>query len=88
MPFVVRSLERLIDLVDQQMFKIGAQKIQMPSIVGKHLWLRSERWQLSGQEIFRVNDRHQSEYCLAPVCILSSLSIVYFDDFCLFIYLF
>ncbi|KAH9426305.1 prolyl-tRNA synthetase [Dermatophagoides pteronyssinus] len=66
MPFVVRSLERLIDLVDQQMFKIGAQKIQMPSIVGKHLWLRSERWQLSGQEIFRVNDRHQSEYCLAP----------------------
>lgn len=67
MPFVVRSLERLNDLVNQHMYQLGAQKVQMPSIVGKHLWLRSERWQLSGQEIFRVKDRHQMEYCLAPV---------------------
>ncbi|KAH7639190.1 proline-trna ligase [Dermatophagoides farinae] len=66
MPFVVRSLERLNDLVNQHMYQLGAQKVQMPSIVGKHLWLRSERWQLSGQEIFRVKDRHQMEYCLAP----------------------
>ncbi|KAJ6221134.1 hypothetical protein RDWZM_006946 [Blomia tropicalis] len=66
MPFVVRAYERLIQLVDYQMHMIGCQKIMMPSMVGKHLWVKSERWNTSGEEVFRVLDRHKNEFCLAP----------------------
>lgn len=69
MPLVVRSLERLVQLIDDEMHKFGAQKLVMPSMVGKHLWLKSGRWDLTGQDIFRVSDRHSNEYCLAPVRI-------------------
>lgn len=69
MPFVVRAYERLIQLVDYQMHMIGCQKIMMPSMVGKHLWVKSERWNTSGEEVFRVLDRHKNEFCLAPVCL-------------------
>ncbi len=67
MPFVVRSYERLIRLLDHELHAVGCQKIMMPALVGKHLWVKSERWETSGEEVFRVRDRHQNEYCLAPV---------------------
>lgn len=66
MPFVVRSYERLIRLLDHELHAVGCQKIMMPALVGKHLWVKSERWETSGEEVFRVRDRHQNEYCLAP----------------------
>lgn len=41
MPFVVKAMQRLIDIIDEEMALIGAQKIVMPSLVSKHLWDKS-----------------------------------------------
>lgn len=67
MPLAVRSHERLVNIIDYELQSIGCQRIMMPSMVGKHLWLKSQRWDDSGEEVFRLKDRHQNEYCLAPV---------------------
>ncbi|UXI19693.1 TIP41-like protein [Sarcoptes scabiei] len=66
MPFVTRAIHRLMELIQIEMFKINAHQIMMPSLVGKHLWTSSGRWDYSGDEIFRLKDRHDNEFCLAP----------------------
>lgn len=81
MPIVVRAFERLQRLVDTEMQSIGCQKIIMPAMVGKHLWVKSKRWDESGEEVFRISDRHKSEYCLAPV----SNSLLFYSPLKLFL---
>lgn len=68
LPLLVRAYERLVRLIDRELQSIGCQKMIMPAIVSKALWLKSERWDQVGEEIFKLQDRHKEEYCLAPVC--------------------
>lgn len=41
MPFLVRAMDKLIDLINEHMIAINAQKIVMPSLVDKQLWTKS-----------------------------------------------
>ncbi|XP_014024325.1 probable proline--tRNA ligase, mitochondrial [Salmo salar] len=66
LPATVRSMEKLVRLIDQEMQGIGGQKLDMPSLCSAELWRRSERWDLMGKELFRLRDRHGAEYCLGP----------------------
>ncbi|KAK6313809.1 hypothetical protein J4Q44_G00152680 [Coregonus suidteri] len=66
LPATVRSMEKLVRLIDQEMQRIGGQKLDMPSLCSAELWRRSERWDLMGKELFRLRDRHGAEYCLGP----------------------
>ncbi|KAL1022771.1 hypothetical protein UPYG_G00032080 [Umbra pygmaea] len=66
LPAIVRSMEKLVRLIDQEMQGIGGQKLDMPSLCSAELWKRSERWDLMGKELFRLRDRHGAEYCLGP----------------------
>ncbi|XP_075472517.1 putative proline--tRNA ligase, mitochondrial isoform X1 [Ascaphus truei] len=66
LPYAVRSMEKLIRLIDKEMQDIGGQKINMPSLSSAGLWRQSERWDLMGKELFRLTDRHGQEYCLGP----------------------
>ncbi|XP_029489093.2 probable proline--tRNA ligase, mitochondrial [Oncorhynchus nerka] len=66
LPATVRSMEKLVRLIDQEMQRIGGQKLDMPSLCSAELWRRSERWNLMGKELFRLRDRHGAEYCLGP----------------------
>lgn len=38
LPFAVRSLEKLVRLIDEEMQDIGAQKISMPTLILGSLW--------------------------------------------------
>lgn len=38
MPQGLRALQKLIKIIDQEMEAIGAEKIQMPSLVPQRLW--------------------------------------------------
>lgn len=38
MPQGLRALQKLIKIVDKEMEAIGAEKIQMPSLVPKRIW--------------------------------------------------
>ncbi|XP_017275865.1 probable proline--tRNA ligase, mitochondrial [Kryptolebias marmoratus] len=66
LPTAVRSMEKLIRVIDQEMQGIGGQKLDMPSLCSADLWKASERWDLMGKELFRLKDRHGTDYCLGP----------------------
>ncbi|XP_034035464.1 probable proline--tRNA ligase, mitochondrial [Thalassophryne amazonica] len=66
LPATVRSMEKLVRLIDQEMQSIGGQKLDMPSLCSADLWKSSERWNLMGKDLFRVKDRHGADYCLGP----------------------
>lgn len=66
LPSTVRSMEKLVRVIDQEMQGIGGQKLDMPSLCSADLWRSSERWELMGKELFRLKDRHGTDYCLGP----------------------
>ncbi|XP_022071969.2 probable proline--tRNA ligase, mitochondrial [Acanthochromis polyacanthus] len=66
LPATVRSMEKLVRVIDQEMHGIGGQKLDMPSLCSADLWKTSERWDLMGKELFRLKDRHGADYCLGP----------------------
>ncbi len=39
LPWITRSLEKLYRLIDQEMYSIGAQKLTMPCLASKNLWM-------------------------------------------------
>uniref|UniRef100_A0A665VFK5 Probable proline--tRNA ligase, mitochondrial n=1 Tax=Echeneis naucrates TaxID=173247 RepID=A0A665VFK5_ECHNA len=66
LPATVRSIEKLVRVIDQEMQGIGGQKLDMPSLCSADLWKTSERWDLMGKELLRLKDRHEVDHCLAP----------------------
>lgn len=53
-------------MIDQEMQAIGGQKLDMPSLCSADLWKLTDRWDLMGNELFRLKDRHGADYCLGP----------------------
>ena len=66
LPVGLRSLEKLIKFVDNSMKNFGAQKVQMSSLTQISLWERSGRWETSKNDLFRLQDRTKTEFCLGP----------------------
>ena len=66
LPVGLRSLEKLIKLVDNSMKNFGSQKVQLSSLTPISLWERSGRWETSKNDLFRLQDRAKTEFCLAP----------------------
>ncbi|CAG8788868.1 17623_t:CDS:2, partial [Acaulospora morrowiae] len=53
-------------IVDQELEKIGAQKLLLPILLSANLWKKTGRWDAFGTELFQLRDRKDSEFCLAP----------------------
>ncbi|KAG9471814.1 probable proline--tRNA ligase, mitochondrial [Eleutherodactylus coqui] len=66
LPHTVRSMEKLILVIDRAMQEVGGQKIDMPTLCSAALWRQSGRWDLVGTELLCLTDRHNREYCLGP----------------------
>ncbi|KAJ8040345.1 putative proline--tRNA ligase, mitochondrial [Holothuria leucospilota] len=66
LPFAVKALEKLSCLIDTEMENIGGQKVAMPSVGSASLWKKSSRWTTMGAELFKLQDRHNTEFCLSP----------------------
>jgi len=58
---VSRKIERILR---EEMEKIGAQEFRLPALHPAELWQRSGRWQVMGDEMFRLKDRRGAELCL------------------------
>ena len=58
---VCRKVERI---VREEMERIGAQEFRLPALHPAELWQRSGRWQVMGDEMFRLVDRRGAELCL------------------------
>jgi prolyl-tRNA synthetase len=58
-----RSINRIIGIVREEMDRIG-QEFLLPTIHPSDLWKESGRWNLMGDNMFRLEDRKGAELCL------------------------
>jgi prolyl-tRNA synthetase len=58
-----RSILKIIDVVREEMNRIG-QEFLLPAIHPRELWEQSGRWQVMGDNMFRLKDRKGADLCL------------------------
>lgn len=64
LPMGVRAAHKVEAIVREEMERIGAQEFHLPVIHPGELWKESGRWYDIGDEMFRLKDRRQGDYCL------------------------
>jgi prolyl-tRNA synthetase len=64
LPMAVRVRANIIQIVREEMDAIGAQEMLLPALHPAEPWRRSGRWELMGQEMFRLRDRRGAEHAL------------------------
>lgn len=66
LPLGVRVLQKIEQIIREELNRSGAQEVLMPVVQPAELWQESERWEAMGPELLRINDRHQRDFCLGP----------------------
>lgn len=66
LPPGLRVHERIRAIIREEMNRIGAQEILMPTLQPKSLWLETGRWTTIDPPLFTTRDRHKSELALGP----------------------
>jgi prolyl-tRNA synthetase len=64
LPLGQRVRLKVIGIIREEMNRIGAQEILMPVMHPAELWQRSGRWELMGDEMFRLKDRRGADLVL------------------------
>ena len=68
MPIGLRVLRKVENIVREEMNRAGAIELLMPVIQPADLWKESGRWDFYGDELLRITDRHDNEFCFSPTC--------------------
>lgn len=66
LPMGRRVVLKIEQIVREEMDASGAQEIMMPIVQPAEIWRETGRWDVYGAEMFKLRDRHDNEYCLAP----------------------
>lgn len=64
LPLAVRVRAKVIEIIRQEMNGIGAQELLLPTMHPAEIWRRSGRWEIMGEEMFRLRDRKGAELAL------------------------
>ncbi len=59
-----RSLTKIQNIVRQEMDAIGGQEMLLPTLHPAEVWKESGRWDVMGDNMFRLKDRFGRELCL------------------------
>jgi prolyl-tRNA synthetase len=65
LPLALRVRAKVIDIIRQEMNRIGAQEVLLPDMHPAEIWQRSGRWEIMGDEMFRLTDRKGARLALA-----------------------
>ena len=68
MPMGLRVLRKVEHIVREEMNRASAIELLMPVIQPADLWKESGRWDFYGDELLRITDRHDNEFCFSPTC--------------------
>lgn len=66
LPTGLRVLNKVTNIVREEMVRAGALEILMPMVQPADLWQESGRWDEYGPELLRLNDRHRRDFVLGP----------------------
>ena len=64
LPLGQRVRLKVIGIIREEMNAIGAQEILMPVMHPAEPWIKSGRWELMGEEMFRLKDRRGADLAL------------------------
>src|SRR5579871_3814190 len=59
-----RALRKIQHIVREEMDAIGAQEMFLPALNPAEVWQESGRWDIMGENMFRLKDRFQRDLCL------------------------
>jgi prolyl-tRNA synthetase len=65
LPLALRVRTKVIEIIRQEMNQIGAQEVLLPDMHPAEIWQRSGRWEIMGEEMFRLTDRKGAPLVLA-----------------------
>src|SRR4029079_11390114 len=65
-PLGLRVLRKVEAIVREEMNRAGALEVAMPTVQPAELWQESGRWEVMGDEMLRLKDRHERDFCYAP----------------------
>ncbi len=66
LPLAYRVLRKIMNIVREEMDHSGGQELMLPIIQPRELWEKSGRWDVYGDEMFRLQDRHKRYFALGP----------------------
>lgn len=66
LPLGLKVLNKIQDIIREEMDGIGAQEVHFPALLPREPYEATHRWEEYGDNIFRLKDRHDADYLLAP----------------------
>ncbi len=66
LPLGLRSIRKIERIVREEMDASGAQEFRMPILLPAEPWKATGRWDLYGDTLFHLRDRHERELLLGP----------------------
>lgn len=65
-PLGLRVLKRVEAVVREEMERVGAIEMLMPSVQPAELWQETGRWEKFGGQLLKIRDRKNQEFCYGP----------------------
>ena len=66
LPLGLRVLRNIETIIREELNSSGGQELLMPVVQPAELWEESGRWNKMGDEMLRMQDRHERDFCLGP----------------------
>ena len=66
LPLGLRVLNKIEAIIREEINGIGAQEVHFPALLPREAYEATHRWEEYGDNIFRLKDRHEADYLLAP----------------------
>lgn len=66
LPLGLRVLKKVENIVREEMDKAGAQELLMSALLPAEAYQASGRWEVFGENMFRLKDRNGRDFCLGP----------------------
>ncbi len=66
LPLGLKVKAKIEGIIREEMASIGAQEVHFPALLPREPYELTGRWEKYGDGIFRMKDRHEADYLLAP----------------------
>lgn len=66
LPLGLRVLNKVESIVREEIEKTGAQEVHFPALLPREPYEATGRWEEYGDNMFKLKDRHDADYLLAP----------------------
>ena len=66
LPLGLRTLKKVENIIREEMDRAGAQELLMAALLPAEAYQASGRWEVFGDNMFKLKDRNERDFCLGP----------------------